>query len=460
MKKRFCYRPYNSIHFDPDGRARICAWTDVKVGNVCEETIEEIWHGEKAKLFRESFEDDSFRYCRVESCPFLENDSLPRVTEEEYHKLSKLPFLPTDVTIANDRTCNHSCPSCRHEICIPTPEDKERFAKESKKIVPLLNQTKSFDANGEGDVLSSPMMLDMLSQVHPENKACKISLETNGALFDEVHWKKIEHFGDYHLSVTVTPNSFVETTYRYLNGGHNDYDKLIANLYYIKSLRKCGIVNYFAISIVVQERNVFELPSFIERCINDFEVDKVVVKPLYNWFNMGDDSYWFKDVANPLHPYHKEWLEIMNQPIMNHEKVFLWGAKNLHETAKHPAYRYEDLLKAVAKIIDTPDIGERINKFLAEQKKRRIIVYGETMITASVVKLLKGLTDIKCIMALAPCRKEIAGVKVKPFCTDDIDAEDCVVVLNTDKIKQIRRDFDFNGYEDCLYTLDEFISHV
>lgn len=33
----------------PDGRVRICGWTDGTVGNLIEQDIEEIWHGESAE---------------------------------------------------------------------------------------------------------------------------------------------------------------------------------------------------------------------------------------------------------------------------------------------------------------------------------------------------------------------------------------------------------------------------
>ena len=201
---------------------------------------------------------------------------------------------------------------------------------------------------------------------------------------------------------------------------------------------------------------MFNLPSFIKRCIEEFLVDKVIVKPLYNWFGMGDDDYWFKDVANPLHPYHKEWLEVMNHPILNHEKVYLWGARNLHEPVRHPAYRYEDLLKAIAKLVECDDISEKITKFLTDIGKKNVLLYGETMLTATAAKLLKDNANVK-IMALNPCSKEISGITVQPFCVDCIADDDCVVVLNTDKMMQINRDFSFNGYKDYLYKFDEFI---
>lgn len=456
MKKRFCSRPYNHLHFDPDGNVRVCSWTNIKIGNVFENTIEEIWHGEQADKFRKSCEDNTFKYCNKESCPFLENDSLEYLDEVEYNNRAKVLDLPNDINIANDLICNHSCPSCRSQIFKADKEYLERLKKYNEILVPLLNQARLVSGCGAGDLFASNITLDMLSNVQPLDKKFIFSIETNGVLFTPKNWEKISHLAKYEIDVTVTPNSFEENTFCYLNGGHDDYNRLISSLKFLSELRQENKIKKLDICIVVQEKNYAELPSFIERCIEEFRVDRVIARPIYHWFYMNDDDYWFKDVSNPLHPYHKSWLKVMAHPILNHEKVYLWGARNLHAPARHPAYRYEDLLKAVTKLVETDDVGEKITKFLTDIGKKNVLLYGETMLTATAAKLLKDNANVK-IMALNPCSEKISDITVQPFCVDCIADDDCVVVLNTDKMMQINRDFSFNGYKDYLYKFDEFI---
>ena len=158
--------------------------------------------------------------------------------------------------------------------------------------------------------------------------------------------------GEHNLTVTVTPNSFVPSTYKYLNGGHDTYDKMIHNLYFIKQLREQELVNEYNISIVVQDRNFMEVPEFAKRCIEDFGADQVVIKPLYHWFGLSEDLYWQKDILNPMNPNHKEYMEVLKHPIFKNEKVFFWGAHNLHPAVPHPAYKYKEQLDMVIKCME------------------------------------------------------------------------------------------------------------
>ena len=457
---KFCPVPFNNIHLDPGGGVRLCAWTDICIGNLLEESIEQIWHGERATHLRESFADGSFHFCRKTSCPYLENNSLRDVSAEEYIHLSTVPETPRYISAAHDFFCNHSCPSCRQEMFKLKAGYLENFAKTEDKVVELLNQADGFVSCGNGDIFASPHMMHLLAKVHPTNRNCTIALETNGAMFDKIHWEKISHFGDYHLSVTVTPNSYDETTYKYLNGGHDDYSKLMQNLSFICDLREREIVNNYEISIVIQERNFLELPSFIQRSIDDFKVDRVIVKPLYNWFCMSDEDYWFKDVANPLHPYHDEWIKIMNAPIMNDEHVFLWGARNIHEPMRHPAYNFEDMLKCLATLTVMQNREEKMIKWLKDKKAKYIILYGENHLTEAVVKLLKEEAPIKSIMTRTPNNKKIMGVCVIPFIKENIDKDSVVVVLNYDKFRFVKRDFDFMGVGDKVFAFNEMINQL
>lgn len=457
MKKRFCSRPYRFLHFDPDGSVRLCAWMDISIGNIFSEDIKTIYHGEKAKELRSSFDDGSFRFCRATSCPYLENDSLEYVDEKAYERMAVVEELPKAFNIANDFVCNHNCPSCREHIYKPDAKYLKKFEEASKIIIPLLNQAELFSACGNGDLFSSPHMLKMLSEVHPTDKNCRVGLETNGALFDKVHWAKISHFGGYRLSVTVTPNSFVETTYRYLNGGHNDYRQLMKNLVFIRQLREKEIVNHYEISIVVQERNFLELPSFVKRCLEEFHVDSIIVKPLYKWFFMSDDDYWFKDVANPLHPYHSEWQEVMRNPILDDPHVFLWGARNEHEAARHPAYWQEKMAKCLAKLVMMDDCAESIKQWMEKNNAARLILYGENVLTAPIVKLLKDTIPCVRVMAKYPVCDEIEGVPVVAFAKDNFIGGDAVLVLNFDKMEYIQRDFSFVGINVAVCSIETLL---
>ena len=60
------------------------------------------------------------------------------------------------------------------------------------------------------------------------------------------------------------------------------------------------------------------------------------MKPLYNWFKMDPETYWYKNILNPLHPYHKEYLKILADDCWNEPKVWDWGCHNIREPKPYP----------------------------------------------------------------------------------------------------------------------------
>ena len=455
---KYCARPYNHLHFDPGGNVRICSWTDVNIGNILEEDIEDIWHGEKAEKFRESIADGSFRFCRKTSCPFLENDSLEDLGKSEFIERAKVEKLPAQFNVANDFICNHSCPSCRENVFIPDEQYAQNMDKMEEVLLPLLNQATAISACGNGDLFASPYMMRLLQQVHPVDKSCRISLETNGALFNENNWKKISHLAEYGLYVAVTPNSYVKTTHYYLCGNHDSYDEVMKNLKFISELREQEIINRLEISIVLQDRNFLELPDFAVQSIEKFKADLVTVKPLYKWFALDEETYWFKDVLNPLHPYHQEYLNMMEHPALKNPKVYFWGAKNLHPAQKHPAYLYKEIADYLNWILLTDDAGVRLSNLIQKQGLKNIIIYGENQLTEPIIRLLQdNHVEIKMIMAKYPEKEKILGMRVMKFSDYKKSDEDLIFVMNYDKLDYIKRDFEFINFNGEIIRIDKML---
>ena len=458
--KRFCSRPYRNLHCDPGGEVRFCSWMDIKIGNVLEKSVEDIWHGEKAEMLRETFRDDSFRYCRATSCPFLENDSLERLDDEELNRRSRPSELPEVIFLANDFVCNHSCPSCRHEMYHADKKYLDDFQKAAEALLPVLNQAEEVCTCGNGDLFSSPHMMRLLAKIKPEKKSFEFQIETNGVLFNEKNWSRLKNLHDYNITVTVTPNSYAKETYCYLNGGHDDYKALMTSLSFMRELRREGKINKYNISIVVQESNYLELPAFIKRGINEFEADNIIVKPLYHWFKMSDEDFWFKDVLNPLHPYHESWKKMMDDPIMDDPHVYLWGARNIHKPMRHPAYVYEDMLNAQNKLIGNYSrLEDVVAKHLRNKGISSLTFYGDNIITDSIVNLLGNIFKIN-IIARDACRERVGNVDILPFCKDNVIDKAEIVILNFDKFSYIKRDLDFMQYEGEVLALPDWIERV
>lgn len=460
---KYCNRVFENLYCMPGGNVGLCSWIDVVIGNILEMDIESIWLGETAEKVRNSIKDGSFRYCRKTSCPFCENDTLPELSSEELEN-KKPTQLPISYNIANDITCNHSCPSCRDDIFIADKEYIDKLKQSLEKLRPYINKAQNISLNGAGEIFSNPLMLKMLEEINPENPNFKLNIETNGALFNRKNWDRIKHLSKYPISVTVTPNSFVRETHAYLSGGHKDYDCVIDNLYFLKELRQKKLLHHFEIAIVVQDRNFNELIPFVKRCINDFQVDQVTVRPLYKWFYISEELYWFKDIMNPYHPYHKEYLEILNDPILSHSKVYLWGARNLHEAKLHPAYKYRDLLKIAKELLTISDVGKKLEKLIkCRGQVNSFIIYGDNDLSRIIYKIMKDTNiKVKCILA-RDFVKQDEGENDIPFETlmdYSFSDNDLILISNYFDRNFIERDLSLKNFNGQLLDILEAVQEI
>lgn len=337
---KYCSRAYEYLYLDNhNGDVYICPWMEPKktcIGNILESSVEDVWNGKIAEQYREKFRKGCFENCRIQACPRLQNKDLPDIADEnEYSEKSKTRPRPQVINLAYDSVCNQHCETCRDKVFTPPKDYKEKMEKIRERITPYINTAREITASGHGDPFASPYMMDLLSGLRPQNPDFSILLETNGVFFDEEHWDRIKHLGNYNLKVVLTSNSFDEFTYKHISRGGN-YKKLIHNLEFIKTLREKNLINGYTSSFVIQDRNFREIPSFIERSLGEFGFDNVVLKPVYQWGTMPEEVFWFKDVLNPMHPYHKEYLEILEHPILKDKRVYNFGGDMMHPCREYP----------------------------------------------------------------------------------------------------------------------------
>lgn len=336
---KYCPQVYKYLYLDnPEGDICLCPWMipgPSCIGNLLQSDIESCYNSEHAKELRDSIKDQSFRFCRGEACPHLQNNDLEEISLEEYERREKDSYYPTEVNLAYDFVCNQHCETCRKTVFIPPIDYAAKMKAIREGIAQCLNQAVHISASGHGDPFASKYMMDVLSNIHPTNPNVRFLLETNGVFFDEEHWKRIEHLKDFYLELVITSNSLDPFVYNHISCGGN-FAKLMHNLSFVAKLREKNYINKFTHTLVIQDRNFREIPSFIERSFKEFCCDEVLLRPVYQWGTMDDDVYWYKDVLNPMHPYHEEYLEILKHPALHDPRVYNFGGETSHEARPFP----------------------------------------------------------------------------------------------------------------------------
>lgn len=414
---KFCSRFYDYLYLDHyDGDVWLCQWMNHEkgcIGNILQDQIEDIYNSEHTEMLRQSMHDQSFRYCRMEACPNLQNNDLPEVSSEEYWELVNSKGNPTTINLAYDFVCNQSCETCRSSVFKPTKDYADKMTNIHEKILPYLNKAKRITASGHGDPFASKYMMDVLANLHPTNSDLSILLETNGVFFDEEHWERIKHLSDFHLEIVVTINSFDEFTYRHISRGGN-YSKLMQNLKFMSQLRDEGKISILVNSFVIQDRNFREIPSFIKKSLEEYSFDRVVLKPVYQWGTMDEQVYWFKDVLNPMHPYHEEYLEIIQDPIMKTNKVYNFGGDTVHPARPYPE-----------------STSDPIVPYTKIEKGSKVVVYGAGQIGSAMVKRLNKNRYCDVVLWVDKCFDGIHTQSPNALLNMDFEEYDYVIIATT-----------------------------
>ena len=411
---RICRRILEHVQvFNPEGSIRLCSWLrDNTIGKLSENTIEEIWNGEKARSLRERLASGDYSLCNIDCCPYLSNGNIDDILVE----IDEIPQYPTHLLLGYEMVCNYKCTCCSTHIAgkslrdfkLPLKEAKMAYGIIEERLKPVLPHLKHIGANGLAELFMSKHILKQLSEWRPiaPPEECSVSLETNGSLFDEQHWKQIENLGQYKLSVAISVMSFDEHIYQVLSGCNYPITRIENNLRFVKKLREQGIINHLTIATVVQERNFHTMPEFARRCVEEFGADYVRLYPYVRQYTEKPEVGWFMDVRGAYHPYHEEYKEMMKDPIFKNPKVHDWGGGRDSQTGDLPQNIMLKNLQTIRQtetcILGNIIINDELLLNLAGFLKSRGggIVYGAGAIGISIAKKLSENCQINFIVDL------------------------------------------------------------
>jgi sulfatase maturation enzyme AslB (radical SAM superfamily) len=357
---------------------------EARFGNLVEQSFLEIWNSDNAKHARESVTDGLFKYCRLDICPYLQRNELHELTNDFCMSPTE---TPTEIRLSFDKTCNLTCPSCRREVLVYTDKQKENMGVMYEKIKPYLKYAKFINFGGLGEPFASEFYMKALKEFRPENPDVRIIFETNGTLFNEANWEKISHLADTKLHVKVSLDSVFEHTYNYLRRG-GDFKKVKQNLSFISSLRKEGKVKEFTVVMVMQDANFREIPEFISYCVDELGVDKVSLMPVWDRGSFTEAEMFIKNVRNTAHPYHEEFLRILEHPLVKLPQVSMWAGDRMIERQHIIVAGVR--MDLVRKLCELGIQGKSLSKYLKDRDIKKVCIYGADIVGQTIAD---GLSD-------------------------------------------------------------------
>lgn len=316
IKDKVCLEPFNTVSIDQRGNVRMCgcqAWMPTSIGNIFNNSLEELLESDLAKRIRQSIRDGTYQYCNENTCGMITNDLLSSKEDLEKHTIPSAGWkLYTDETesktpvtyfIAGDSVCNLSCPSCRtHVVSDPAVvrEKKHRNLNVLTEQMFSNTETNNVDIHisTTGEVFASNLLFGFLKTFplsrYPNSR---FWIQTNGLLIMK-KWQQIEFLANNIAEIAVTADSCRPDVYAKLRRGgrFNDLEK---NLQFLQQLKqKHGFT--IEIRMVVQCDNSDEISDFY--CwAKSHGADTVAFTRISNWGTYDPQVFNDIDVLNADH---------------------------------------------------------------------------------------------------------------------------------------------------------------
>lgn len=230
-----CPLPFSHLEVQPTGDVFVCCHSlnSQKLGNLHEESLEEIWHGENVKKYQVAFmQGEGFKLPHCSSCLKCEQEGAISGRQRELlrwkDKLSNLKNELLSLAIRFSNLCNLKCRSCK-------PSTSTAWFTDAKKLDPNFKPIK---------VISAPKSNPISKQIKPflDKGLEKIYFAGGEALLEEDHYKTLESVieSDSKVEISYDTNFSILGTGKYsaLNFW-NDLAQLLISASIDGSFKKC-----------------------------------------------------------------------------------------------------------------------------------------------------------------------------------------------------------------------------
>lgn len=258
-KDKFCHQPFNNLQIDADGDVQLCdcqMHMPFTIGNVYENTLQQIWNGHLAAQVRQSVADGDFTYCNW-SCASLPN--LP--TRSNITVVA--PDFPTKIKIDLDLSCNLHCPSCRER-----PIMEKHTAKIQKQIeifeqiktwaVENPNRTLRVTPLSSGEVFASHSGLNFLNSLSDfPGHNLQLEITSNGTLINR-NRAMLSNISHLLKSFSISVDAATPETYAKVRGG--DWNELMLGIQFVTQELQIPL----RLNFCVQKNNWHEIGLFAD----------------------------------------------------------------------------------------------------------------------------------------------------------------------------------------------------
>lgn len=320
MSKVFCKQPFEYLEINHYGDVRLCCdnWCNrYSIGNILENSLDEIFNGDKYKEFVKQFDEQNFKYCDLNICPLKIN-----CTDEEYEKEYNTCLSRTNKTlrINFDAGCNLKCIFCRDSFIRSDDRKVKRLIEKIREMLPYINENGwVISIDGSGELFASKHHLQFIKEITDNYPNIKFSIITNGVLASKEMFENLGLADRLHC-IEISVHACSKGTYDKMIFGGN-FKKLKKNLEYISGLKKSGKFDYFFMNFAVNSINYKEMEKFAKWAI-DLGA-KPSFLPLMNVRQISPNTFEKLNIAGENHPRYNDFVKMLKKPIFSSEQVLI-----------------------------------------------------------------------------------------------------------------------------------------
>lgn len=310
-----CKRPFELVEMDSYGNIYLCFPRcndkSYKIGNLYQESFEEICKSKTAISFKQDILSSEYKYCDFNYC------SAPSI-EFQLQNIENKTLLdviyPKELRLHIDNICDIKCFMCRKEYIVNFAKEKEFINILIPRILDMCKNAEIIFMNGNGEVFFSPLAKELILQITQKYPNIKFDFCTNGIKCTKENIKK------YNLknkieNISISLHSITEATYKKIAVGGN-FSKVMKNIEYIKEKHNNGEIKNVTLNFVVCKYNYKEMIDFQKFANkNGFTTFFSICNDYGNIFE--NDNFDKIAVFKENHPEFPKLCKILNNEIFD-----------------------------------------------------------------------------------------------------------------------------------------------
>ena len=307
-KQKICRSPFEYCEIGVYGEVHPCCpayCNKYSFGNIYEQTLEEIWNGDKAKFFRKNIIEKQYVHCDFNNCV-----SFADIEEQEIPD-ADTKILPKTLVVSFDQECNVACITCRDNIVRNTKETEKRLELFTKNICATLDKVETVYLSGAGDPFGSRYARKLIKDISTNFPHIKFHIHSNGVLFTP---KMYEDLGlkDRVKTVRLSIHAAKEKTYNKIVK-YGNFKKVIENIKWLSKEKAKGKIQNISLLFVVHKLNYKDMPDFVKMA------QKYNCNVVFTHYRQWGTSFKYNDNAifDPKFPEYWKFCEVMKNSVLD-----------------------------------------------------------------------------------------------------------------------------------------------